>query len=241
MLLESTKKEMEEMLEEGVKRGMDLGREEGYTVAKKGFDGIVKALKARETVNNISTSAGTQTKPQFNQSNDMNIQTDPLPLVQQHPTIVDISNLLLTQSAPKMPITTSLKTMTLKLGTPIMVEDVTPPIPPLNWANNVASLPTQVLPSPLPPRDFSGLRSPNSNQFSSLRYRFKRFTHCAHQSHRRCSRFNLNSFISPHYNSFKPFQPHFQSKTHSHLNWESDPRLSDLSHSLKALVWICAY
>jgi hypothetical protein len=237
MLLESTKREMEEMLEEGVKRGMDLGREEGYTVAKKGFDGIVKALKARETVNNISTSAGTQTEPQFNQSNDMNIQTDPLPLVQQHPTIVDIPSPLLTQSAPKMSITTSSETMTLELGTPIVFEDVTPPIPPLNWANNVASLPTQVLPSPLPPRDFLGLRSPNLNPFSSLQHRSKRLTHYSRHSRRSHSRFNFNS---PHYDSFKSFRPHFQSKTYSHLHWESDPRLSDLSRSLKALGWIRA-
>ena len=54
---------MEEKFE-GVARGMDLGREEGYTVAKQGFDGIVKALKDREQLKKVSTSDfGTQTLP----------------------------------------------------------------------------------------------------------------------------------------------------------------------------------
>ena len=53
---------MEEKFEEGVARGMNLGREEGYTVAKQGFDGIVKALKDREQSEKVSTSDfGTQT------------------------------------------------------------------------------------------------------------------------------------------------------------------------------------
>ena len=48
--------------EEGVKKGMDLGQEEGYTVAKEGFDSIVKRLKAREALKNTSRiNSGTQT------------------------------------------------------------------------------------------------------------------------------------------------------------------------------------
>jgi hypothetical protein len=33
--------EMEDKFEEGVERGMNLGHEEGYNVAKEGFDGII--------------------------------------------------------------------------------------------------------------------------------------------------------------------------------------------------------
>ena len=43
---------------------MDLGREEGYALAKQGFDGIIKRLKDREDSKKISTSnSGMQTNP----------------------------------------------------------------------------------------------------------------------------------------------------------------------------------
>ena len=112
--------------------------------------------------------------------------------------------------------------------------------PPFDWADDATSLPIQILPKPLLPRDFSELRSPKQNPFSSLQHRAKRFTRYSHQPHCRHSHLKFNSFYSPHRNSYKQFQPHFQSKTHSHLNWESNPRLSDLSRSLKALGWIRA-
>jgi hypothetical protein len=106
---------------------------------------------------------------------------------------------------------------------------------PLDWAEEANSLPITPLPPSLhPPRDLSVLRSSSSSPFSSLQHRSKRFFHYSRQPHRHHSRFNFNSFYSPHHNSFKP------SKTNSHLNWESDPRLSDLSRSLKALGWIRA-
>jgi hypothetical protein len=111
----------------------------------------------------------------------------------------------------------------------------------LDWAEDAISLPTQILPSPLPPRDFSGLRSSKSNPFSSLQHRSKCFNHYSRQPRRHHSHFNCNSFNSTHYSSFKPSQPYSYTKTHSHLNWESDPRLSDLSRSLKALGWIRAH
>ena len=51
-------------LEKGVARRMDLGREEGYALAKQGFDGIIKRLKDREDSKKISTSnSGMQTNP----------------------------------------------------------------------------------------------------------------------------------------------------------------------------------
>jgi hypothetical protein len=114
---------------------------------------------------------------------------------------------------------------------------------PLDWAEDAKSLPI-ISPPPLPvhqPRDLSVLRSPSSSPFSSLQHRSKRLTHYSHQSRRCHSHFSFNSFNSPHRNSFKPSQPHSHTKTYSHLNWESDPRLSDLSRSLKALGWIRAH
>ena len=116
---------------------------------------------------------------------------------------------------------------------------------PLDWAEDTYSLPiTPIAPLPPPlhqPRDLSVLRSSSSSSpFSSLQYRSKRFNHYPRHSHhsRHChSHFN-NSFYSPHHNLPKPSQPRFYTKTYSHLNWESDPRLSDLSRSLRALGWI---
>ena len=112
----------------------------------------------------------------------------------------------------------------------------------LDWAEEANSLPiTPLLPSLHPPRDLSVLRSSSSSPFSSLQHCSKRFTNISRQLRRHHSRFNFNSFYSPHHNSYKPSQPHFHTKTYSHLNWESDPHLSDLSHSLKALGWIRAH
>jgi hypothetical protein len=55
---------MEEKFEKGVARGMDLGHEEGYTVAKEAFDRMVEVLKAREDPKKASTSdSGTQMDP----------------------------------------------------------------------------------------------------------------------------------------------------------------------------------
>jgi hypothetical protein len=112
---------------------------------------------------------------------------------------------------------------------------------PLDWAEDANTLPIIPLsPSPCQPRDLSVLRSSSSSPFSSLQHRSKRFTHYSRQPRRHHSQSNFNPFYSPRRNSFKPSQPHFNTKTYSHLNWESDPRLSDLSRSLKALGWIRA-
>ena len=114
---------------------------------------------------------------------------------------------------------------------------------PLDWAEDANSLPITPIPLSLrQPRDFSVLRSSSSSSpFSSLQHRSKRFNHYSHRPHRHRPCSNFNSFYSHHYNSFKPpSRSHFYTKTNSHLNWESDPRLSDLSRSLKALGWIRA-
>jgi hypothetical protein len=62
-LLQNLGKKMEDNFEEGVRRGMDLGREEGYTVAKEAFDDIIRVVKAREATKVDTSDAGTQTNP----------------------------------------------------------------------------------------------------------------------------------------------------------------------------------
>jgi hypothetical protein len=106
-----------------------------------------------------------------------------------------------------------------------------------DWAEDASSLPTL----PFPPRDLSGLRSSKSNPFSSLQHRSKRFANFSRQPRRHHSRFNFTSCYLPHHNPLKPPQPYSHTETHSHLNWESDPRLSDLSRSLRALGWTRAH
>jgi hypothetical protein len=167
------------------------------------------------------------------------VQTNPIAILSDESIQTDLEPLITTSMCDASSQTTG-------IPCPGPVPDPIHPTLPspaplsLDWADDATSLPTQIPLSPLPPRDLSGLRSSKSNPFSSLQYRSKRFSHYSHQPRRRHSRFNFNSFYSPHRNSFQPSQPYFHSKTHSHLNWESDPRLSDLSRSLKALGWIRA-
>ena len=107
---------------------------------------------------------------------------------------------------------------------------------PFDWAEDANLLPITPPPVPRQPCDLSVLRSSSSSPFSSLQHCSKRFTHYSCQPRRH--HFHTNSFYSPCCNLFKPSQPHFHTKMYSHLNWESNPRLSDLSRSLKALGWI---
>src|SRR6266567_1666240 len=144
--------------------------------------------------------------------------------------------------------------------TPNPVHIISPPAPPLNWADDVASLPISsppvglppVLPR-LPPRDLSALHSSSPMPFSSLQRRNKRsqalFSHPF---------YNNTSFTIPHQNyprrrrfpppqvSSTPYRPDrvYPRRTphcppSSALNWEDDPRLFKLSQALSALGWVC--
>jgi hypothetical protein len=155
---------------------------------------------------------------------------------------------------PILPLTTDSSVQTTSsssLSISTQTESISePPIPttitsaPLNWADDPVPFPSQVSPTLLP-RDFSGFRSSNPNPFSSLRHRSKRFTRYSRQSrHTHNFEFSCPSYRSrraPLYPSHS--YPHACCRppaftSTSHLNWESDPRLSDLSRSLKALGWI---
>ena len=105
-------------------------------------------------------------------------------------------------------------------------------------ANTLLIIPPS--PSPHQPCDLLVLCSYSSSPFSSLQHHLKNCTKKTHQSHCCHSYFNSNSSYSSHHVSFKPLQSYSHTKKYSQLNWECDPHLSDLSHSLKALGWICA-
>ena len=83
-LLQDLNKKMEDKFEE---RGMDLGREEGYTIAKEAFDDIINTVKAREaTKKAITTNSGTQT---VSTTTITSIATQTSPLTT--PTLYDMS------------------------------------------------------------------------------------------------------------------------------------------------------
>jgi len=112
-----------------------------------------------------------------------------------------------------------------------------------DWADDAASLP--ILPSNPPPRDLSVLRSSSTRPFSSLQRRnrkpkkhfFQPFKNYHMSSVRRQNNFQARPL--PSYASSVPFiQRPRQSPSPSTLNWEDDPRLSDLSRALRTLGWI---
>src|SRR5882757_2987739 len=114
----------------------------------------------------------------------------------------------------------------------ITLPDVPTPPTPFNWADDASSLP--ILSSRPPPRDLSILRSPFSKPFSSLQHRNKRSRYPFLQpfqnfksSSTPCQTFSRHSFPAPRFSS-SPIM----------LNWDQDPRLSELSRVLKALGWI---
>ncbi len=142
--------------------------------------------------------------------------------------------------------------------TPNPIHIISPPAPPLSWADDVVSLlvssPPIILPptvSKPPPRDLSALRSSSPKPFASLQRRNKRsqppffqpfHNHqplfIPHQT------FSRRRFPPPRV-SFAPSRsarvhphhtPHFSST--SALNWEADPRLFELSRALNALGWV---
>src|SRR5271168_4008854 len=111
-----------------------------------------------------------------------------------------------------------------------------------DWANDAASLP--ILPRNPPPRDLSVLRSSSQQPFSSLQRRNKKSKkhfsqpfRCHHSSSVPHQNFFQARYL-PFRSSSAPFVPAPRSRSPSTLNWEDDPRLSDLSRALRALGWI---
>lgn len=75
-VLQDLGRKMEEKFEEGVQKGMNLGREEGYTVAKEGFDGIIRKLEAREAPKIGTRDACTQMDSPATFSTSVSTQTE---------------------------------------------------------------------------------------------------------------------------------------------------------------------
>src|SRR5271155_5739912 len=171
-------------------------------------------------------------------------QIDPPPPV---PTVtVDSSTQTQDDADDSPPLPPISSISTVERDPPPETKSRSPPLPPstsFDWANDAAtSLP--ILPSNPPPRDLSCLRSPSPRLFSSLQRRNKKLKK---QIFRPFNNFNLpsvhcqNNFHTrslPPYASSAPFVPKPGRSPSSALNWEGDPRLSDLSRALKALGWI---
>ncbi|KAJ7937751.1 hypothetical protein B0H13DRAFT_2261420 [Mycena leptocephala] len=143
------------------------------------------------------------------------------------PTVIAILPVAVTPSIPSPSAT---------LHDPVPA-DATPMPPPFSWADD--SSPDLSRIPPLPPRDFSALRSEasTSTPFSTLRYRAhrrQRFTRASHfpasrsSFHRRPATCNPPSRSSASKLVFA---------TTSTLDWDCDPRLSDLNRALRSLGW----
>jgi hypothetical protein len=105
------------------------------------------------------------------------------------------------------------------------------PVPgPFNWADDAMTLPA--IPQH-PPRDLSCLRSDRStapHPFSSLRRR---------RGHPKIRRNPQRRY--GHFHSYPPSRHHSQHPQTTIpvlLDWDRDPRLTDLSNALQALGWV---
>jgi hypothetical protein len=227
---------LEEKFEEGVARGMDLGREEGYTVAKKGFDGIVKALRAREAQKSSTADTSAQTDPPAITTTPIFVQTD-VPTI---PTLNDMS-----PSPTFSPHTTPSPSSTpanTQNEYPDHPEPAKSPISErFNWADDIDSSPRTCTTPTKHPRDLSGLRSLTTNPFSSLKRR-RRYPQ-TRNSYRKQSQLCQKHFYPYHHHPSPPYwhPTHYLSQPASvSLDWDQDPRLADLGTALRALGWIRA-
>jgi hypothetical protein len=199
----------------------DVGLPEGHTCTANKLDAMVQvdSIKARPP----SLDAAIQVSPSHHTSSS---QTSPPPLL-----VNAEAQAQLMDSAPTATTASTLDP------------------PAFDWSDDAASIPViPIFPKNQPSRDLSALRTSNPNPFSSLARRNRR------------SRFPLeNRNISGPRPPFRPHRapPHLpvsQTTTCRRfipistpttplpptmaLDWESDPRLSDLSQALKALGWI---
>ena len=104
-----------------------------------------------------------------------------------------------------------------------------------SWADDASALPTSPT-LPHPPRDLSGLRSSTANPFSSLKRRHR----YPQNSYRRHSQPRQKRFYSHsnYYPSTTHPTCHSQPPFGVSLNWDQDPRLTDLNNALRALGWV---
>jgi hypothetical protein len=156
-----------------------------------------------------------------------------------------------TQTSPPPLVDVDMQTSETSVTT-----EPSPPVSRLDWAEDATSLP--ILPlipiSSVPrqriPRDFSGLRSSQPNPFGSLQRCFKQSRACI--TSRLCQNIPFSQSSHSCYQPL-PMRPPSSSpkprifpqalknapliSSPSVLDWDQDPRLSDLSRALKALGW----
>ena len=76
-ILQRVGRKLEEKFEKGVARGMNIGREEGYTVAKEAFDRMLVEIEARDTPKASTGDANIQTNPPIATTTSVSTQTYP--------------------------------------------------------------------------------------------------------------------------------------------------------------------
>ncbi|KAJ7850905.1 hypothetical protein B0H14DRAFT_3866471 [Mycena olivaceomarginata] len=121
--------------------------------------------------------------------------------------------------------------------TPVPVVPSILPSPPFSWADD--SSPDLSCIPPLPPRDFSALRSgvSTSTPFSTLGYRAHRKRRSTRAPHfpASCSSFQRRPATSNPPSRSSTSKVAFA--TTSALDWDRDPRLFDLNRVLRSLGW----
>src|ERR1700678_3735429 len=240
--------QLHEKTAEKIKEAHNKGYEEGYSEGRRdeeinwrceGHGEFCAPLQVRQ-------DSGTQTKPPS--LVDASASTDDSPPL---PPVIPTAPIFKPppKTEPRPPPLPSMKPLKPK---PYKRQDtgglVSKPRPlPLSarfdWADDAASLP--ILPSNPPPRDLSCLRSLSPRPFSSLQRRDRKpkkhfsqpFNNYNRPSVRHQNKFHAHPL--PLYASSAPFiRKPGQSPSSSTLNWEDDPRLSNLSRALKALGWV---
>ena len=108
----------------------------------------------------------------------------------------------------------------------------------LSWADDTSELPTLPTNPTKHTRDISGLRSSTliKNPFSSLQRRHQARKFRSHPFNSRPQCHCHQTFSSSHLLSQKPH--HHSQHPFTTLDWDRDPRLSNLSTALRALGWI---
>ena len=115
----------EDRFDEGVERGMDLGCEEGYTVAKEAFDDSVNKIKAREARKTPSTS-------------DFSTQTDPTATETSYTTSATQTNTLHTIWHPTTDVSAQMNPICAQMSCHI----INPPLPsstPISGTSSVST------------------------------------------------------------------------------------------------------
>ena len=112
--------EMKDRFREGIAKGMDLGREQGYNVAKEAFDEIIKVTKAREVQKVDTSEAGTQTDPPLTPTSSVSTQTT-LATISQARNFIE--NWVDTRLAPTVAV--SMQTNTIIVTAPFSTSTAT--------------------------------------------------------------------------------------------------------------------